>query len=68
MNWQRYDIPVYWHLPDDGADFKCQSCEHYFKHNEVILTQIPKDASRLVLCMECVDPNWLKLAKDMGTC
>lgn len=63
---QHYDHPVYWRLPDDGALFKCAECEQRFKHDKVILTQIPKDDSRTVLCLECVDPYWLEIAKDLG--
>jgi hypothetical protein len=61
-----YDKPVYWSLPDDGASIRCKSCGIIFKCSEVILTQIPKDDSRQVLCKECVDDDWLELATNLG--
>ena len=63
---KHYDYPVYWQLPDDGAKFKCTSCNEYKNHTEVILTQIPIDDSRRVICLECIDESWFKSAKDLG--
>ena len=64
--WKHYDKPVYWSLPDDGALFKCDSCKERFNHTKVILTQIPKDDSRKVYCLDCVDQDWLDLAVNLG--
>jgi DNA-directed RNA polymerase subunit RPC12/RpoP len=66
MPWKHYDYPVYWSLPDDGADFKCSECGKRFHFTKVILTQIPKDDSRKTLCEECVDDDWKANAKFLG--
>ena len=64
--WPHFDDAVYWHLPDDGASFRCADCHQECSHDEVLLTQIPIDDSRKTLCMECLDEGWLRLAKDLG--
>ena len=66
MHWKHYDNAVYWSLPDDGALFKCDSCGGYFNVTKVILTQIPKDDSRKVYCMDCIDEDWLEIAENKG--
>jgi hypothetical protein len=66
MTKSHYDNPVYWLLPDDGATFKCDECKQQKKHTEVILTQIPVDDSRKVLCYNCVDEWWLSNSTNLG--
>jgi hypothetical protein len=66
MNRKHYDFPVYWALPDDGALFKCCECNRRLEYTKVILCQIPKDDSRRVLCYDCVDEDWLNMAKNLG--
>jgi hypothetical protein len=61
-----FDGPVYWQMPNDGADFKCDDCEERFSHKLVIIVQVPKDDSRRVLCLDCVDSDWLERAKNLG--
>lgn len=63
---KHYDDPVYWSLPDDGAKIRCHSCKKQLDCKDVILTQIPKDNSRQVLCSDCVDEDWLEQAKYLG--
>jgi len=64
--WEHYDTAVYWTLPDDGALFKCADCQERKAHNKVYLTQIPMNDARKVLCKDCIDTEWLKLAKNLG--
>ena len=64
--WKHYDKPVFWQLPNDGDGFHCMDCKEKFHHTKVILTQIPKDDSRKVLCLDCIDEDWLKLATNLG--
>ena len=66
FGWEHYDKPVYFSLPNDGAQFRCAECEQMFDHDEVILCQGPND-ERQVLCKEsCVCEKWLESATDMG--
>lgn len=66
MTKQHYDEPVYWSLPDDGALFKCSSCGVRFSHKDVILVQIPKSDERSVVCVDCIDDDWLMHAVNLG--
>ena len=63
--WKNYPYPVYWDLPDDGALFKCSDCGIRVEHNKAKLTQIPS-GKREVVCDECLDPHWKKMAKNLG--
>lgn len=63
--WEKFNVPVFWTLPDDGAKITCKSCGEQFKMEEVILTQIPC-GNRRVLCHFCVDDDWMYLATNKG--
>lgn len=59
--------PTYHPVKNDGADFRCSECQQLFPHTQVWLIRLPSPApsnNRMtyVLCKECVDEDWLKLA------
>jgi hypothetical protein len=58
--------PCYYHLPDDGASMKCSDCKKDFNPTELIWTFTPNGLAPEVFCMECIDEDWIKNAKDMG--
>lgn len=64
--WEKFPVPVYWSLPNDGAGFTCSDCRQKKSHKDVLLTQLSCGA-RSVMCKDCIDSTWLTLAKDMGT-
>ena len=60
------NAPCYYHLPDDGAKMRCSDCGEYFNPTELIWTFTPDRKPPTVMCMDCVDEDWLNNAKDMG--
>lgn len=60
------DKPVYWHLPDDGAAYRCTSCHAQFPHTQVLLTKVPAKTYKETICLDCLDPDWLAMAHDLG--
>jgi len=57
--------PCYYHLRDDGAPFKCRECLKHKPLKELRFTFTP-DGRKSILCIDCLDPEWLDNAKDMG--
>jgi len=63
--WEKFNKPVYWSLPNDGAKIKCRDCDENLNCSDVYLTQIPC-GHRLVVCKECIDKHWLSIAEYKG--
>lgn len=62
----------YFKVKSDGADWRCTECQELKPHNEVILlTPVPGAplpwARARIICLECVDPEWMGAAKCLGT-
>jgi hypothetical protein len=64
--WEKFDTPVYWSLPDDGALFKCDDCKDRGPASTMLLTQLTC-GHRSVIHKECIDEYWLSVARDLGT-
>ena len=64
--WRIFDVPVYWSLPDDGASITCKDCNQEKPMEDVYLTQLTC-GSRRVICLDCIDEDWLKIAHNEGT-
>lgn len=56
----------YYHPPDDGAKFKCNSCSNYFNCSEVIKIHNPKNLIRFgVTCVNCMGTDYFKSAIEI---
>lgn len=60
------DAPCYYHLPDDGAPMRCSDCGKSVNPTTLVWTFTPDGTWPQVLCTECIDEDWLKLATDKG--
>jgi hypothetical protein len=58
---------TYYKVADDGARFRCRSCEELKEHTDVIVFEHTKTKDREMLCLDCVDREWLDTAKCLGT-
>ena len=62
-------IAAWFDLHDDGAPYRCSSCEELRKSRTLIAVATP-DGQSTVLCRDldrgCLDPDWLKLAEYGG--
>lgn len=58
---------IYWLVPNDGADWRCETCDKMKSHKEVIQPQHTETKEFMkILCLECVDEDWFKEARNMG--
>lgn len=60
-----YDYPVFWHLKDDGAPAKCYECQEKDNMDNLLYCKTP-NGSVIVIHKDCLDPEWLEIAKDLG--
>jgi hypothetical protein len=58
---------TYWKLANDGAGFRCRDCDMVKPHSQVILFEHTETKQRQLVCVECVDQDWLKEATCLGT-
>jgi hypothetical protein len=58
----------FYRIPDDGALFPCRECGERKVAHEVILPvdEKGKPLEFGVLCLDCVDAQWLEGARDLG--
>lgn len=61
------DKGQYFKLADDGAKFRCSGCNELHSHKRVILFQHTETKKREVICLDCVDSEWLAAAECLGT-
>jgi hypothetical protein len=62
-----YNTNVYWALSFDDIRNEivfCRKCREW-PRKELILTQI-LNGHRTILCLKCVDANWLSTARCLG--
>lgn len=61
-----YDqAPAYYHMIDDGAPHKCEVCNARLSYDKVLMTFAPGEV-HAIICMDCIDDDWLARAKDLG--
>jgi hypothetical protein len=57
--------PSYFKLKDDGADFHCEECGKEGR-KDFVATYTPDGKLHRATCLDCIDEDWLKNAKNMG--
>jgi hypothetical protein len=57
--------PAYAKVANDGAKHRCNDCQQEHTHDSVILCATPAGKKLTLLCLDCVDSGWLKLATQM---
>lgn len=55
----------YYKIKPDGAPWRCSDCGENKPHNEVIVAHTP-DGKKRLLCLDCVDEDWLSNARFAG--
>ena len=58
---------TYWKLKDDGAEWRCRECGQLKPHSQVILFENKAAVRTYLLCLDCVDADWLRDAQCLGT-
>lgn len=58
--------PAVLHLPNDGADYRCDECQQLFPHNRVMIPITPDGKIHQCVCDGCIDQRWLSYATDCG--
>lgn len=57
--------PSYLHVPDDGAPFTCTECKRRDR-GHFVKPFTPDNKNQGLVHFDCLDPDWLAIAKDMG--
>ena len=57
---------AHWTLKPDGADWRCSECEQRFPARDVILFEHTETKERALICLVCVDEEWLASSQYMG--
>lgn len=58
-------MPATYRRPyDDGAGWKCTSCEKVKPHTEVWACETPH-GKRRIICEDCLDDDWKELATEL---
>lgn len=60
-----FEYPVFWHLKDDGAPARCKECGEYDNMKNLLYYKTP-NGNVGVIHKDCLDPDWLESAKDLG--
>jgi hypothetical protein len=57
---------MHYKLLNDGAGFRCTECDVVKPHSQVILFEHSETHARQVICLGCVDPEWLAGSECKG--
>lgn len=58
---------IYYKAPNDGAGFRCKSCDVVKHYTRCIVHRHTETAKNTIFCLDCVDSDWLRDANCLGT-
>lgn len=56
----------YWKVLDDGVAFRCRECQELKPYTRVVLMQHTETKERKLLCLDCIDEEWMAEAICLG--
>lgn len=57
---------TYYTIKDDGAEWRCKDCDKLHKHSRVRVCENTETKKRTLLCLDCIDEEWLAAATCLG--